>query len=372
MNGIGSGLMTPLASALLSHQSSGRFLRKVTAGGPLSRFYSKAAVGGQRITLWGDSTTQIAISMYDRINSQLLPPMGEWDGAVVTNNGYNGQTVDGALAGTFQTLKDTSPDVIVMCFGLNNVRLGGETVGTLQAKLEAAIQRIQLEIPSADIVLWTPNSILSTDPNNDGWVVPVASAQAYTDIIWNAHNNIKVANLYQNVSYLDKQLVFGRTSQPTSALMTDMLHPSNAGQLLALEPLIELLRPRPVAIDLAASAAAWAANNAAPWTLYPRALEDTRYATELKSININLSMDIGSLLIYFGRRRYDAAPLTVDSFTTGDLFKTKYGVYTVTGSEGKYNLDESGGGVQMSGMPVASFPIPVLGVTQNAKIYRRV
>ena len=334
---------------------------------PLDRWKSGNSVAGKRVTFLGDSTTEIAPGIFDTLRDYVVSPGGEWEGAIVTQMGFNGQTIDGFMNQSFNQLVNSNPALTVICFGLNNVRLGEYSTAGLQGLLEDLIERIQLEIPNTDIVLWTPNSMLTTDPQSYGTVVPVSSAQDYTDRIWNAHNNIKVADAYDRVAYLDKQQVFGRVCQPTSSLMNDILHPNYEGQQRSLEPLITLAKPVKVGIDLTASAAAWAANPTNPWTIYPRALEDGRYATFKRQLTVGTYYDGGNnlLALYLFGHRIGADPVTVDTFAAGDVMWTPNGVYTLTGSEGKYPID--GGGV-MFNVQLSSFPPNGVGLN-NITLY---
>jgi len=340
------------------------YLRSVGSGGGgsgLSRFFS-GGVAGKTVTMWGDSTTQVALNMWDIIDRQVKGAGGELAGCNFVNLGLNGQTMAGA---SVAELVATDPDLVVLCFGLNDVRLGGVTVPDMQSRISTKIEAVRALLPNCDFVLWTPNSMLSTDPGSTGYVVPLASAQAYTDTMWNAYNNL--VGTIPNAIHVDKMQVFGRTCPATSVLMTDILHPSNEGQSAAFSSLLPLITPPTPPINLTASAAAWASNPNNPWTVYSRALEDTRYCELITPVLITNYIDLDpSLMIYFGPA-FNAEPIVPSDFDSGFVW-TPNGVYTITGFEGK-SVNGSNG-VSMYSITKADFPInsPPL---YNARLYRR-
>ncbi len=318
------------------------------------------------MTFWGDSTTQLALVMFEIMQGEISSAGGYLEGVNVINMGSSGQTMAGAL-GSISEIYATNPDLLIICFGINDVRTGGVTASALAASITTAVNLVKANRPNCDIVLWTPNSFLSTDPGSTGYVVPLASAQAYTDVMWNAYNSLVGA--FANVVSLDKQQVFGRVCQPTSTLMNDVIHPSNDGQRDALRPLLDLVIPPPPPIDLSASAAAWASNPNNPWTVYSRALEDTRYATLVTPCLITNYTDLGAeVLLYFGAA-FLGAPIAPDDFAGGRFIWTPNGVYTLTGDEGRGTI---GDGVQLySGVSKAAFP-PNTPALYNARLYKRV
>ena len=180
-------------------------------------------------------------------------------------------------------------------------------------------------------------------------------------MLWNAYNSLK--GKWPDVLSVDKMEVFGRTSLPTSEMMNDTLHPNNTGQRLACWAMFPQIFPPPLPINLAASAAAWEANPAKPWTVYPRALEDTRYATLVRKVNV-YSFGSGGWLD-FGSRWNDASGFTPDIVKADEHLWTPQGVYTFNGFEGKSDM---GGGVRIYGFSAEDIPFNPMG---NARIYRR-
>lgn len=325
----------------------------------------KSSVGGT-FTLWGDSTTQNAIQMWSVINNELTKAGGLWEGITAVNLGLNGQTMLGA---SVAELAATNPTLAYICFGLNDVRSGGVDATAMASRVQTKLDAAKVALPGCDFILWTPNSMLSTDPGSTGYVTPLASAQIYTDAMWNGYNNV-VAGF--NTIKLDKQAVFGRTCQATSALMNDILHPSNAGQDAGLTQLIPQVIKTPVPINLAASAAAWASNPNNPWTVYSRALEDTRYCTLLKTFTIGNYVDQGNgdMLLDMGNSFYGNSAIAPGDFTVAGRFLwMPNGVYTVMGWEGTtaYN-----GGVRIyAGMHSTDAPSPT-PTQYNGKLYQKV
>lgn len=126
------------------------------------------------------------------------------------------------------------PALIVMCYGINDVRTGTTTEDQLVALISRAINRIRATLPTTDIILWGPNSFLADDPSASGAVVPLASAQAYTSLLYNAYARLK--NVWPNVVVLQKQDLFGKTCQTYASIgsgsgwMADILHPSLSAQ----------------------------------------------------------------------------------------------------------------------------------------------
>jgi hypothetical protein len=344
------------------------YQRKVGAGvtDALSRFWA-GGVSGKTILMFGDSTTQVANQMWAQINAQIKTPGGELAGVTFINGGQNGQTQAGANTNLSAWVYANNPHLLVSCFGINDVRLGVGSTAQLRTDIGVMMSGVQANLPNCDIVLWTPNAMLSTDPTSSGFVVPVANAQIYTDQMWNAYNNS--VGSWQHTAWVDKQQATGRTCLPTSGNMDDILRPSNAGQTLNLIPLINRIKPPVTPINLTASAAAWASNPNNPWTVYARALEDTRYTTVVKPITIGTFLDLNPSYLYYWWCRWNdpAGSLQVADLQPLDFFATPMGNFQLTGGETKSNLS---GGVQIQ-LPIAG-GAPNTGQDVNGVIYRRI
>lgn len=322
------------------------------ASDPLAR-WKAGGIAGKKITFWGDSTTELAGAMWDLLNTELQIPLGPLVGVTTINKGSNGQTMAGANDQMTADVYATNPDLIVLCFGINDVRRGGVDAVELAARITTAVNGIQANLPNCDIVLWTPNSILSPD-GTGVYVEPIDAGQAYSDIMWNAYNSLK--GKWPHVASVDKMEAFGRVSLPTNPMMDDTLHPNKVGQFAAVAGLLPFLVPPTPPIDLVASAAAFAANPAAPWLVYPRAIEDTRHFTRLRDIRVGFYGDIsGTVLMYWGATGLDSNPdLHPADFALHDLIYTSAGVYEIgnMGDLADYNVNS----VQFYGPPTSSFP----------------
>ncbi|MCW6510998.1 SGNH/GDSL hydrolase family protein [Lichenifustis flavocetrariae] len=177
------------------------------------------------------------------------------------------------------------PGLIVMCWGINDVRTGTTTQAQLVALLSKAINRVRAVLPATDIVLWGPNSFLTDDPTGAGLVTPSANAQAYTTLLYGAYEQLK--NVWPNVLVLQKQDIFGKSCFTYAASggagqswMSDQLHPTPGAQTQMadwLAPLIGFKKPfSPQRANLARLA-----KPAAPYTIYSREVEDTAFYTTI-------------------------------------------------------------------------------------------
>jgi hypothetical protein len=229
------------------------------------------------------------------------------------------------------------------------------------------LTKIRTELPGTDIILWTPNSFLTTDPTSSGYVNPLASAQAYTDILWNACNNTPAPGTWTYLTKFDKQTTtFGRVCQPTSALMSDVIHPSPNGYLESLKPLVAPLTPTKSAINLTASAAAWASNPNDPWTVYSRALEDTRYAVKMQDVTIEY-IDLGAqIMIYLTAAFAQPTGILATDFIPGRFIWLPNGVYTIEAGTG--TGQDSPSSIRIYSITKTAFPPPPV---MNGKLYRK-
>lgn len=205
---------------------------------------------GKVIALVGDSTTD-DVGPNDGFMAERLGAFTDAGqqlaGASILDDGWSGSTLrewldDEVAYGITHTLA-ANPDVIVICHDINGVRSGGKSAAQLSEDLREAVTEIHAGRPDCIVILWTPNSFLSTDPTSSGFVTPLGSAQAYTDVLWTGYNDV-VDEWPTYVAHLDKQTqTYGRTCQPTSALMADIIHPSPVGYDLDALQLVEALTP---------------------------------------------------------------------------------------------------------------------------------
>ncbi len=227
----------------------------------------------------GDSTTSNAIALWEQIgNTGNLTAQ-----ANLFNAGSNGYRLSDALLntngipfplvgpnGVLQRLNGM-PGVLVLCYGLNDLRQGAVTRAELIAMLDAAIFATLNGMvagatytsplgagtsfvwpttvpanPDCRIILWGPNS-LASDGNGSNFVsltgrfAPLTlqqAAQTITDELYAAYDAFAADPRVFKV--IQKQDVFGRTcaSLATSGLMTDILHPNARGQVLSARQIV--------------------------------------------------------------------------------------------------------------------------------------
>lgn len=192
------------------------------------------------VSPWGDFPTKFG-SNWGAAGQQL-------DGISYIQAGEVGVKFSNVMNGTsvynINWILTQNFDAIHMELGTNDVRDGSTSRAQLVTMIQNFVSTIHASKPNAVIILRTPNSFLSTDPTSSGYVTPLASAQAYTDILWNAYNDV-VGTWPGYVAHYDTQtLTFGRTCQPTSAYMADIIHPNDAGYTASLAAAANLLVPR--------------------------------------------------------------------------------------------------------------------------------
>lgn len=189
----------------------------------LDTWYDK---GQGKITFVGDST----IVQYGTLN-QLAPfllPGKPLDGSTATYLGYNGQTTMSIIANNGPAILAENPDIYVITGGINNVRTGAASLPVFRQQLIDYVQYIRNGRPGTPILLLMPNSFLSADVGGNGYVVPNANAQSYSNILRDAYRSVE--NYWPDVYMLDAQeLLWGETSLASSSSMSDQIHPSNSG-----------------------------------------------------------------------------------------------------------------------------------------------
>ena len=183
------------------------------------------------------------------------------------------------------------PGLVVLCYGINDVRTGTTTQAQLVALITKAVNRIRAVLPACDIVLWGPNSFLADDPTGSALVSPAiaVAAQAYSTLLYGAYEQLK--NVWPNVLVLQKQDIFGKTCQTYAALggsglsaMSDQLHPSLGAQTQMadwLAPQIGFKKP----FNAQRANLARVGNPTAPYTIYPREVEDPAFYDVIAQAN---------------------------------------------------------------------------------------
>jgi lysophospholipase L1-like esterase len=230
------------------------------------------------ICIVGDSTTSDATASFSEFsNFYVKEGQGLYGVGSILNYGENGASLAAFLAdqvpyGITETIA-AQADLYVLSYGINDVRLGHTTEAQLTALLTTAVNKIRAGVPKADIVLRMPNSFLSVDMSNYGFVQPNAQAPAYSTILRNAYMHLQ--DHWTNVAVLNTQDdVFGRASLTSSPYMANQIHPSDAGYVALAQELVGLIGVT-VPYSSTQAAAALAGNPSAPYTIYPRVVEDT-------------------------------------------------------------------------------------------------
>lgn len=213
----------------------------------VDRWLSKLAAdpANAKIVFVGDSTSDFATdakAIGDRLKLVHTLPGEGLEGmnpANIISHGRNGSKLLTEWLTTpawTDAVIASGPDLIVISLAINDKRDGSKSNEEIRAGLVTLVELFRTALPSADIILRTPNSFLSDDPGATGWVTPLASAQQYSADLRNIYGSL--VGRWSNVVVWDAQdRVFGRTSRPlasTMGLMKDILHPS----LLVGYPLI--------------------------------------------------------------------------------------------------------------------------------------
>lgn len=207
------------------------------------------------------------------------------------NYGNTGQTITGFIsdAGTkglaAVATAATGLDLIVFSYGINDIRQNLLTKDQLKDKIILCINTIRTAAPNIDIVLRMPNSFLAKTVS-DGYIQAgsygstQAAAQAQTDIIYYAYKELE--GYWDNVvSFHSQDLIFPRTCQATSTIMTDEIHPDYTFIGKEIVKIIGYKTPfkegrawEALYTDFTFQTAA--STYATPWTKYNRVLEYTR------------------------------------------------------------------------------------------------
>lgn len=217
----------------------------ITEPEPLFDFVKDYGNRNYSICLIGDSTSDgkagPAIGIYTALSQQ--QKSGELlDGVQVIDRGSNGSTAEAYIgsyssnSGSLYNAIQDNADIYVVCLGINDVRQGLCTKDTLKERISFIVNEI-LSKTKGRVILRTPNS-LGSDDVNEQYIKPYTSAQKYTDILWEAYDELKNVWSCTRVRSLDMQtLIFGRKSVPsvTNFLMGDVLHPSSNQSVTKVE-----------------------------------------------------------------------------------------------------------------------------------------
>ena len=246
----------------------------IPAGTSLDIFVEWSEEAMSPVQIAGDSTTSNANFLWEALGtSGTLTSLCN-----LFNAGSNGMRLQDALLntngipyplvggnGVLQRL-GSQPSVMVLCYGLNDLRQGAVTRAELISMIDAAIfatlngttsgatytspvgagttftwPATIAANPDCRIILWGPNS-LTTDGNGSNFVTLTGrfaamtlpqAAQTITDDLYMAYEAFR--DDPRVFCLVHKQDLFGRTPTTVAAsgLMTDILHPNARGQVLS-------------------------------------------------------------------------------------------------------------------------------------------
>lgn len=231
-----------------------------SAASPYLKNWFSSALSGKKIAWVGDSTTlgiETNANVIAYRNAVYVTNAGSaLTGVTQSFFSSNGDTLQNfiinATAGKgVSDVIAAAPNLVILSYGINDVRLGNRTKAQVQADLITAVSTILAALPTCDVVLRMPNSFLTTDVGGNGYVVPNGSAQAYSTILKDAYRAL--ARNWPNVVLYDAQAtVFPETCQATYLYNADQLHPNEAGYEKIYDELIKIAVPNnPVNVNRA-------------------------------------------------------------------------------------------------------------------------
>ncbi len=199
---------------------------------------------GKTICFLGDSTTAVAPNFHERLRTVHCAPGGTLAGAETLNYGDDGSTLAAFLSDTrehgINVAIAAQPDLYVLCYGLNDVRREPLTMAQFQDRIAESVERLRFGAPNADILLRTPNPMLSQNASDNVYLQPDESAQTYTDLMRDAYLGLQ--GRWPNVLVWDAMAeVFGTESLPSHPMMADQLHPSFIGETALADALVQVI-----------------------------------------------------------------------------------------------------------------------------------
>jgi len=216
-----------------------------TVSDPLTRWRANGPAG-KTICFLGDSTTAVALNFHERFRTNHCAPRGALAGAETLNYGDDGSTLAAFLSDTREhgitPAISAQADLYVLCYGLNDVRREPLTTEQFRNRIAEAVERLRAGVPHADILLRTPNPMLSQNASYYDYLQPQESAQVYTDRMRDAY--LELQGRWPNVLVWDAMAeIFGTESLPTHPLMADQLHPNASGEIALADALVRVIGP---------------------------------------------------------------------------------------------------------------------------------
>ena len=299
-----------------------------------------------------------------------------------------------------------APDLIVLSFGINDVRQGATTQAQLTTTLTSIINFLRTDLPNCDIILRVPNALAQEDlglhyvTTSGAVIVDQATnangavAQDYSDRIWGAYKSLE--GKFPNVAFLDVQnAISGRKSPLTvaSSGMADQLHPgtnvyrSIAFAIASIASLPNVNTPlnslnsapytysqsqadRAYNVYSAMTGSAWT-----PWLTYPRVLEDASQFDFIAEGRLASAPTATSFSIGGGNTGIWGNGFNASKIQSGDLFLFYEDNYVwQTASAGGFNPGSTGSNATTSSIIIAytSGQNPATSGTKGiVRIFRR-
>ncbi|MCS7460314.1 SGNH/GDSL hydrolase family protein [Paenibacillus doosanensis] len=228
-----------------------------SAPGPVHSFY-ESSKSGKRIDFVGDSTTEAAAAMFDRLKSKYALPGGPLEGAVLQNRGTSGITLHNFVnnssknGNTLDQAVADQADLYILSYGINDIRGSSDSPGRspeqIRADLQIAVDRLLHETNGA-VLLRIPNPFLTQNVSSSIYLSPIENAQLYSDQLWEVYKSFEGYD--ERVDVLDiPNLVFGRKAMPHHPLMNDTIHPAAAGYEAIADAIADRLSGKMVVNEL--------------------------------------------------------------------------------------------------------------------------
>jgi len=275
----GTGVKYPTVDAI-----NGGIIQKNYIPSTLTNWQKKISTdaGNAKMILLGDSTSDQAGNFFPAVQGiEVLTAKGRpLDGLLmsnVPNFGSNGNTIanlwnDKAQVKGLDAVIAQNPDLVVFCYGINDIRTNTLTKDQLKAYIIDCINYLKASLPNCDFVLRMPNSFVAG--LNQGYIIQGGyatqslAAQGQTDILYNAYKELD--KYWDDVVLFNTQdKIYGRVCPTTTILMTDEIHPEYLSMLNELVKIIGINSD----FKKERAKAATAINYSAPYNIYKKSLD---------------------------------------------------------------------------------------------------
>lgn len=187
-----------------------------------------------KIAVLGDSTVakqQAGYYLHRALEQMMVPgkPLAGMNASNLLDFGYNGADVANVTSTDhLAALTAARPDVVVFSAGINDIRKREIPLPEMRTILLNGLDRVRAAVPNVPIIAVIPNTFLTADVDNNGYLTPADAAQQKSTTIRQAY--LSLSGQWPDVFVDDQQeFVFGVTSRASSPYMNDQIHPSPAG-----------------------------------------------------------------------------------------------------------------------------------------------